>query len=213
MASTAFSAQGSIITIGTTVASATVSGISKANPPVITATAHGWSGGEIVLFAAVVGMTQMNGKYACIKVIDANSAYAYGIDSTSYTTYASGGTAVAAPRTIGNVKTFNGFNGQRTKIDTTNLASSAMEFLSGLVDNGQFTMNLQQDNNESDPGQMGLRANLAAPGVLSQMVLTYPNAKTRTFQAYVTDYPEQGGVNAIVDNTVNMQISGAVVRG
>ncbi len=213
MPSTAFSAQGSTVTIGTTVSAATVSAISKANPAVVTATAHGLTGGEIVKFAAVVGMTQINGKLACVKVIDANSFYAYGIDSTGYTTYTSGGTATAAPRTVGNLKTFNGFNGQRTKIDTTNLASPAMEFLSGLVDNGTFTMNMQVDNAGTDEGQLGLRANLAAPGVLSTMVLTYPNGQTRTFSAYVTDFPEQGGVNAVVDSTVNMQISGAVVRG
>ena len=103
MASTAKSAQGSTLYIGELDAdspdAATVSGITKAVNPVVTATAHGLPEGSIVLFASVGGMTQINGKYACVGVIDANSFYAYGIDSTEYSTYTSSGTATTKRNT------------------------------------------------------------------------------------------------------------------
>ena len=105
MSSTAKSAQGSTLYIGELDAdspdAATVSGITKAVNPVVTATGHGLPEGSIVLFASVGGMTQINGKYACVGVIDANSFYAYGIDSTEYTTYTSGGTATTKRVALG----------------------------------------------------------------------------------------------------------------
>jgi len=39
-----------------------ISGITKANPAVVTATSHGYSNGDEVVITEVVGMTELNGK-------------------------------------------------------------------------------------------------------------------------------------------------------
>lgn len=75
---------------------ATITGITKANPAVVTATAHGLRDGDLVTISGVVGMTQVNGNTYSIKVVNANSFNLVGVDSTGYTTYTSGGIAARA---------------------------------------------------------------------------------------------------------------------
>lgn len=69
-----------------------ITAITQANPGVVTATAHGFVSGDRIRIASVVGMTQVNNLYFTITVIDANS-FSIGVNSTTYTAYASGGTA------------------------------------------------------------------------------------------------------------------------
>lgn len=213
MSSTAFSAQGSTLKIGSTGVTSIPAAITKANPPVVTDVAHGLANGDIVLFAGITGMVEINGKYGCVLVQTTSKYATYGIDSTSFTTFTTGGTPTAtqAQVALGNWKSFSGFNGQRSDIDVTNLASTDMEFLGGLQDNGTFDFGFHID--DTDAGQMAFLANRAAPGLTSRFVLTFPNSKTRTFRGYVKSMPEQGGVNAAVEGNGSIKISGAVARG
>lgn len=77
---------------------ATISGATKANPCVITATAHGFSTGDTVTISGVVGMIQLNQNRYIITRIDANSfslsdLFGNPVDSSAYSTYVSGGIA------------------------------------------------------------------------------------------------------------------------
>ena len=74
---------------------ATITGATKANPCVITATGHGYKTGISVTISGVGGMTQLNGNTYVITVIDANSFSLDGVNSTSYGTYTSGGSAAS----------------------------------------------------------------------------------------------------------------------
>ena len=76
----------------------TISAITKANPAVVTSSSHGYSNGDFVNISAVVGMTEVNGK--TFKVADKTTNTfelqnidGTDIDSSSYTTYSSAGTA------------------------------------------------------------------------------------------------------------------------
>ncbi len=70
-----------------------ITGITAANPGVVTATAHGFSSTDIVSLSGIVGMTQLNGTTVTVTVIDANS-FSIGVDTTTYTAYSSGGVAM-----------------------------------------------------------------------------------------------------------------------
>jgi uncharacterized protein (TIGR02217 family) len=70
----------------------TITGITQANPGVVTATGHTFTTGDRITHSGIVGMTQLNGVTATVTVIDANT-YSLGIDTTAYTAYSSGGTA------------------------------------------------------------------------------------------------------------------------
>lgn len=83
---------------------ATITGITQANPAVVTATAHGFANGEIVEITDVVGMVEVNNfRFEVANVAantfelkDANTGA--DIDSTAYSAYTSGGTAVLEVR-------------------------------------------------------------------------------------------------------------------
>ena len=69
----------------------TVSGVTQANPGVVTATGHSFENGETVVFAGVVGMTQLNGNSYEVANKTANTFELKGTNTTGFTAYASGG--------------------------------------------------------------------------------------------------------------------------
>jgi len=81
-----------------------ITAATKANPCQITATSHGRETGDQVFVEDVGGMTEINNRFFTITKIDANTFTLNGENSTSYTTYTSGGyVALAgnAPRAVG----------------------------------------------------------------------------------------------------------------
>jgi hypothetical protein len=76
---------------------ATITNITQANPAVVTtAAAHGFSTGNIVDIAGVVGMTEVNGNTYRITVLTTTTFELDGVNSTGYGAYTSGGTATRA---------------------------------------------------------------------------------------------------------------------
>lgn len=78
---------------GLNTTSKTITGITKANPAVVTAVAHGFANGDIIHVTGVVGMTEVNDLEFEIANVAADTFQLKGIDSSAYTTYVSGGTA------------------------------------------------------------------------------------------------------------------------
>jgi len=75
-----------------------ISAITKANPAVVTATSHGYSNGDEVYISGVVGMTEVNGRNFKVAGVTTHTFQltdlgGTNINSTSYTTYSSAGTA------------------------------------------------------------------------------------------------------------------------
>jgi len=75
-------------------ATAAITGVSQADPCVITATAHGFSTGDQIKITNVEGMTELNGKLYKITKLTADTFSLDGIDSTGYTAYTSGGVCI-----------------------------------------------------------------------------------------------------------------------
>jgi len=74
----------------------TISAITKANPAVVTATSHGYSNGDEVLISSVGGMTEVNGKRFLVadkttNTFELQDKDGVDINSSSFTTYTSGG--------------------------------------------------------------------------------------------------------------------------
>jgi len=74
-------------------ANKTVTAITKANPAVVTASSHGYSNGDHVWLVSVVGMTEVNDRRYVVANKTTNTFELSGVDSSSYTTYSSGGNA------------------------------------------------------------------------------------------------------------------------
>jgi hypothetical protein len=74
-------------------AAKTITGITKANPAVVTSNAHGYANGDRVIIDGVVGMTEVNNREYIVANVAANTFELQGINSSGWTAYTSGGTA------------------------------------------------------------------------------------------------------------------------
>src|SRR6187455_393187 len=70
---------------------ADITGITKANPAVVTAVGHGLSDGDVVKLTEIVGMTELNDRLVVVIVLTSSTFELADVDSTGYTTYTSGG--------------------------------------------------------------------------------------------------------------------------
>lgn len=210
MTSTAISAQGSTFSIAGTDGSAiTITGITKATAAVVTAT-NTLSVGDSVIFGTVTNMPEINGRIGIVTVAS-GSSFTVNIDSSGFA--AAGTSGTATPKTwtkVLNVATYSGFDGQKSEIDVSNLDSAAKEFIPGLEDFGQLTVELQVDN--TDAGQLAMRANKSA-NTRTYFKLLLPNGKQRVFQGFVKQFSEQGGVDQVVKASAVVRITGAVNFG
>jgi hypothetical protein len=210
--STAISAQGALLSIGTGTGSAkTITAIALGNPTIITSAAHGFNNGDVVALAGLTGANAalLNGLSFVVRAKTTNT-FAVDVDTTGQTITAAGTATSVTFTQVNNVHDFSGFDGSASELDRTNLSSTAKEFILGLVDPGQFTINMDMDMN--DPGQAALRAKQQS-GVISNFKLVLPGVVanlTYTFTGFVKKLSLTGGVDAVAKCAVDVRISGSV---
>ena len=210
--STAISAQGTVVSIATGTGGAkTITAVTVGNPAIVTATSHGFSNGDVVTIAAVVGTmaTPINVAGWVVQFKTTNS-FAIALDTTGLT-YTSGGTATPATYTaIANVRSFSDFeSGSAAEIEVTHLASTAKEFRLGLVDNGSFTMTI--DHSNADGGQAALQAR-RLDGVATNMKVTLPSGTTpvASFSGLVKKFTKSAAVDGVITASVDVRVNGAI---
>jgi hypothetical protein len=91
-----------IVVAGAKAAATSISAITQATAALVTSTAHGLSVGDSVVFAGVVGMTQINSRIGVVLTVPTADTFTVNIDSTNFTAYSSGGTVAKAERFIDN---------------------------------------------------------------------------------------------------------------
>ncbi len=134
MPSSAISAQGSILAIGTGTGGAkTITAMAAGNPTIFTSAAHGFVNGDVVTIAALVGTAAASFNGLTFSVVSkTTNTFALQVDTTGLA-YTSGGTATPVTFTnIANIKDFSGFDGSASELEVTNLDSVAKEFKLGL---------------------------------------------------------------------------------
>ena len=120
-------------------ASNAFTGISNANPAVVTDTAHAIPDGSVVRITGVVGMEEVNDQIAVVEVVDANSYRLLGIDSTNYGIRTSGGSVqVATFSSSCEVTGYTGDSGTTTETETETNCGKAIDF--GSPDPGSVTI-------------------------------------------------------------------------
>lgn len=157
MSSTAVSKFRTSVKISTAEGAAkTITAITQANPPVVTSAAHGLTVGTVGVFAAIVGMTELNSVAAVITAVDTNTMTFGGLDSTDLTAYASGGTFTPHTMTqVENVLDWNRESEEADTFDATNLMSVVKEKVIGLAGEGSVTVPVHID--PTGPGQERIR--------------------------------------------------------
>lgn len=116
----------------------TISGATKANPCVITATAHGFNNGDYVDIRNVVGMVELNYRRFIVANKTANTFEikdgdsGLNVNSTAYTTYVSGGEVRLATTAISGLDHLNGF--------TVNILADGSVSPAQVVSGGAITL-------------------------------------------------------------------------
>lgn len=70
-----------------------ITGVSKANPGIVTSVNHGFATGQRVWVAGVTGMAELNNRWFVVGATTANTFELQNTDTTGYETFVSGGTA------------------------------------------------------------------------------------------------------------------------
>lgn len=208
MASTAQSAQQSKLRINTASGTAlTITGVTQANPAVVSFTGTDPTAGDIVQVDSIVGMTELNGRaFAVDNVVASTSFELRGTDSTNYDAYSSGGTATPKTMTkIGNVKDFDIQQDEAAEIQRTNLDSTRQEFGIGLA--GSWTMTANYDIDTADPGQAELE--VAQDDGLSRVItLELASGKVFAGVGFVKSTSASGSAGADVSGSLNLRGTG-----
>ena len=111
-----------------------ITGITKSTTPTVSSTAHGFVAGQVVYIYGVLGMAQINGQHYFVKTAGTDSFTLAGVNTTTYTTYTSGGTVVPQ----GNAGTFD-----YGKITMTSGASIGLSTEVKAYAPGTITLQLQ----------------------------------------------------------------------
>lgn len=108
---------------------------------------------------------------------------------------------------INGVINYNGMDGAASDIDNTDLDSTAMEYINGLIDEGKFSFEAKRL--AADAGQLALRA-ARVSGAAIGIKLTLPDTDVATFTVLVKSVPTAGGVNALLKGSFDCKITGPV---
>jgi hypothetical protein len=78
----------------------TITGITQANPGVVTSAAHGYANGDEIVITGIVGMTELNGRNFIVRDVTTDTftledMYGVAVDTTGFGAYVSDGTANA----------------------------------------------------------------------------------------------------------------------
>ena len=110
---------------------------------------------------------------------------------------------------IAQIESFAGPDGTASEIPTSDLDSTAHEFLMGLPDEGSVTLEIFFDPDQAT--HTTLRDNRAARSLDSyQITFTDATPTTGTFNAYVTGFSIRVATDEAVRATVTLRISGAI---
>lgn len=209
--SRAVSSQGThfyIENAGATLVTTAITGISKAAKAVVTFASHTYVVGDVLTFAAVVGMTEINGLDGIVSAKTATTVTIENIDSTLFTTYGSAGTAglIQFIETCQH-KSYSGFDGQASEIDSTTLCSTAKEKNLGLQDFGGMSADIHYVEDDAFQVEAKVAKRQALPRWFK---LVKKNNYIKIFEGYVRSISDSGAVDGTNAGTLAVTITGEV---
>jgi len=120
-------------------ATKTITAITKAAPPVVTSTSHGYANGNYVLLS-IQGMSQLDNKVVRVANQAANTFECEGLDSTLFDTFASGTAAlITFGTTITSATSMSATGGDFDFIDTTTIHGNVKTQIPGLANPLNYT--------------------------------------------------------------------------
>lgn len=187
-------------------AAKTISGITQANPGVVTSSSHGFSNGDVVVLA-IAGMVQLNQVAARVANVTTNTFELEGIDTSGFTAWTSGtATKVTAWDTIGWATSLNLSGGSPKEIDTTTLADTQLQVAYGMSAAGSGT--IDGFDQVADTAMLNLKA-ASATQATRAFRLSYSSGQKRIFNSNVS----AGGGFSVSVNEAGKMSAAVTVRG
>lgn len=189
--------------------SSPVSGITRANPAVVSETAHGKATGSVVRFLGAIGMTEVNDTPYLIKNIDTGSYSLIDTDSTDYGAYTtnSAKSDMALFSTLCELTGFNRQGGSSPEIGATSQCSTAQEFEIGLPDFGTVQVDFHYSPDVSV--QQAIDAAYTSGSAFAYKILF--NKKPGVFVigfGFIQQTSEQGQVGGLWTGSFTMRSTG-----
>lgn len=155
--------------------SVALSGITQANPPVVTtAASHGLATGDMVQIKSAGGMTEINNEYSTITVTSATTFTMDNIDASGYTAYTSGGTADGICANI----QINGGVWEDVLLDNDSNTRYPVKLEADAVNLSFTGVNLKNEERANDAELIGQSASEFVYGTFHCVNNTYPSSFT-----------------------------------
>ncbi len=160
----------------------TITGITKANPGVVTATGHGWADGDYVYYN-VEGMYQLDERIVRVDNVTANTAELEGLDTTNFETFSSGaGQVVTFGTSVTTAVGISGSGGDFEFADVTTIHDAARKQIPSFSSALTFTFDMI-----FDPADAALAALKAASDLKAKraMKITWSTGAIMVLNGYV----------------------------
>jgi hypothetical protein len=110
---------------------------------------------------------------------------------------------------LANVVSWDGPTTENPQIDVTSLSSTAKEFVGGLVDFGELTLEVNFDPNNSTHQQIFADME-ASPPTVTRWRITFVNPTINyTWQAFVKNFTISGAVDEKQSGSLTLRLSGS----
>jgi hypothetical protein len=204
--------QGSHISIQTEFAADSpaqaITGITQADPPVVTSTGHGLANGDVVYITDVVGMIEVNERPFIVDGVTSSTFKLFSTDSTGYAAYVSGGSFSASNWSeFCEVKNWNRTGASKSQNDVSTVCSDEQEFESGLPGPGSLALTFNYAGDTST-AQIALHAWDASSEKFGIKRELPKNGGTRVYLGSVQQMSDTGGVNGVWEASSTIQLSG-----
>jgi hypothetical protein len=187
----------------------TITGVTNADPGVVTSTAHALALGSVGRVAAIVGMTELNDKLYVVDNPDTNDFELAGVDTTAYTAYTSGGTFTPVVYTqFCELTGADQQDGTSDEMDATTICSTAKEFETGLADSGTLTLNYNFA--PTSDVQAAFRAARKAGTDIAVQIVFPNNGGTIVMMGQVQQQSFSGANGAFWTGSAQLKLSGEI---
>mgnify|MGYP000867315729 FL=1 len=164
-------------------AAKTISGVTKADPAVVTATAHGYANGDYVLLVTQ-GMYQLDGKVVRVAAVATDTFQAEGVDSTLFDTFVSGtAQKITFGTTLSSMTGVNASGGDFDFVDTTTIHQNVKTQIPGLANPLSYSFDNLWDM--SDAAQLAMKAASDNQGQRAFKFVFGTGGPIMTFSGYV----------------------------
>lgn len=163
-------------------AATTITGITKANPGVVTSVAHGYSNGDY-LVTTITGMSQLDSMVVRVANKTNDTYELEGVNTTDFDTF-SAGTAekITFGTTLATATSINASGGDFDFLDTTTIHDNVKKQIPGIANPATFSFDNIWD--VSDAGLIALKT--ASDSQLKRAIkFAFANSQKLTFTGYI----------------------------